>query len=157
MLPIVEYFDDLDFEIGGNANKIGPSESYNDNIEEFSIRLILNHMCMSSILPPLDFRPLNIVSMAHLSSYAGRASSGRQKDKRICIQASRYCPSLHPASHPAQADGLLHDIDLLHTVGVSVFGQEPEQDGERHVVILYAQNTFVFTSPNYQLVQASSG
>lgn len=157
MLPIVEYFDDLDFEIGGNANNIGPSESYNDNLEELLNTIDIEPYVHVLNIAPLDFRPLNIVSMAHLSSYAGRASSGRQKDKRICIQASRYCPSLHPASHPAQADGLLHDIDSLHTVGVSVFGQEPEQDGERHVVILYAQNTFVFTSPNYQLVRASSG
>lgn len=50
MLPIVEYFDDLDFEIGGNANKIGPSKAIMTISKSYSIRLILNHMCMSSIL-----------------------------------------------------------------------------------------------------------
>ena len=33
MPPIVEYPDSLDFEISGNANKVGPGISYNDNPE----------------------------------------------------------------------------------------------------------------------------
>ena len=38
-----------------------------------------------------------------------------------------------------QADEPLHDIDALLAVGVPAFGQEPEQDGKRHMIIRYAQ------------------
>ena len=37
-----------------------------------------------------------------------------------------------------QLDEPRHDIDSLLTVGVPAFGQEPEQDGERHMIIRYA-------------------
>lgn len=54
MSPIVESPDGLDFDIGGNANKIGPGVSYNDNPEE--------------LLDTIDVGyPLDIVLMVHLS------------------------------------------------------------------------------------------
>ena len=34
----------------------------------------------------------------------------------------------------------LHDIEALLAVGVPAFGQEPEQDGKRHMIIRYAQD-----------------
>ena len=56
--PIVECPDGLDFEIGCDANQVGPGVGYNDNPKSCSIRLIWT-ICVSSILNPLDFRPLN--------------------------------------------------------------------------------------------------
>lgn len=53
MPPIVENPDGLDFDIGGNANKIGPGVSYNDNPEELFDTIDMGH-------------PLDIVSMVHL-------------------------------------------------------------------------------------------
>ena len=44
MPPIVEYPDGLDFEIGGNANKVGPGISDNDNPEKLLDTIDMNHM-----------------------------------------------------------------------------------------------------------------
>lgn len=52
--PIVENPDGLDFDIGGNANKIGPGVSYNDNPEELLDTIDMGH-------------PLDIVSIVHPS------------------------------------------------------------------------------------------
>lgn len=54
MPPIVENPDGLDFDIGGNANKIGSGVSHNDNPEESLDTIDMGH-------------PLDIVSMVHLS------------------------------------------------------------------------------------------
>lgn len=37
-----------------------------------------------------------------------------------------------------QADEPLHDVYPLLVIGISPFGQQPEQDGERHMIISYA-------------------
>lgn len=50
------------------------------------------------------------------------------------------CDQAFDAVTTKQADEPLHDIDSLLTVGVPAFGQEPEQDWERHMIIRYAQN-----------------
>ena len=39
-----------------------------------------------------------------------------------------------------QADEPLHDIDSFLAIGVSPLGQQSEQDGERHMIVSYAQN-----------------
>ena len=39
-----------------------------------------------------------------------------------------------------QSDEPLHDIDSFLAIGVSPLRQQPEQDGERHMIIRYAQN-----------------
>ena len=49
--PIVENPDGLDFDIGGNANKIGPGVSYNDNPEELLDTIDMNHMRILNIEP----------------------------------------------------------------------------------------------------------
>ena len=50
------------------------------------------------------------------------------------------CDQAFDAVTTKQADEPLHDIDSLPTVGVPAFRQEPEQDGERHMIIRYAQD-----------------
>ena len=50
------------------------------------------------------------------------------------------CDQAFDAVTTKQADEPLHDIDSLLAVGVPAFGQEPEQDWERHMIIRYAQN-----------------
>ena len=50
------------------------------------------------------------------------------------------CDQAFDAVAAKQADEPLHDIDSLPTVGVPAFRQEPEQDGERHMIIRYAQD-----------------
>ena len=50
------------------------------------------------------------------------------------------CDKAFDAVAAKQADEPLHDIDSLPTVGVPAFRQEPEQDGERHMIIRYAQD-----------------
>ena len=42
------------------------------------------------------------------------------------------------AAPAEQPDEPLHDINSLLAIGVPPFGQQPEQDGERHVVVRYA-------------------
>ena len=49
--PIVENPDGLDFEIGGNANQVGPGVSYNDNPEELLDTIDMNHMRILNIEP----------------------------------------------------------------------------------------------------------
>lgn len=39
-----------------------------------------------------------------------------------------------------QADEPLHDIDSFLAIRVSPLGQQSEQDGERHMIVSYAQN-----------------
>ena len=50
------------------------------------------------------------------------------------------CDKAFDAVAAKQADEPLYDIDSLPTVGVPAFGQESEQDGERHMIIRYAQD-----------------
>ena len=47
------------------------------------------------------------------------------------------------AAPAEQADEPLHDINPFLVIGVPPFGQQPEQDGERHVVVRYAQHQCV--------------
>ena len=49
------------------------------------------------------------------------------------------CDQSFDAVASKQSDEPLHDIDSLLAVGVPAFGQESEQDGERHMIICYAQ------------------
>lgn len=52
----MEYPDGLDFEIGGNANQVGPGVSYN-NTEELLDTIDMNHMRILDI-EPAGFQPL---------------------------------------------------------------------------------------------------
>ena len=47
------------------------------------------------------------------------------------------------AAPAEQPDEPLHDINPFLVIGVPPFGQQPEQDGERHVVVRYAQHQCV--------------
>lgn len=49
------------------------------------------------------------------------------------------CDQTFDAVASKQSNEPLHDIDSLLAVGVPAFGQEPEQDWERHMIIRYAQ------------------
>ena len=49
------------------------------------------------------------------------------------------CNQTFDAVTSEQLDGPLHDVDSLLEVGVPAFLQESEQDGERHMIIRYAQ------------------
>ena len=49
------------------------------------------------------------------------------------------CNQTFDAVTSEQSDEPLHDVDSLLEVGVHAFGQESEQDGERHMIIRYAQ------------------
>ena len=49
------------------------------------------------------------------------------------------CNQTFDAVTSEQSDEPLHDVDSLLEVGVLAFGQESEQDGERHMIICYAQ------------------
>ena len=49
------------------------------------------------------------------------------------------CDQTFDAVTSEQSDEPLHDVDSLLAVGVPAFGQKPEQDGERHMIIRYAQ------------------
>ena len=50
------------------------------------------------------------------------------------------CDQTFDAVTSEQSNEPLHDVDSLLAVGVPAFGQKPEQDGERHMIIRYAQN-----------------
>lgn len=49
--PIVECPDGLDFEIGCDANQVGPGVGYNDNPEELLATIDMNHMRVLNIEP----------------------------------------------------------------------------------------------------------
>lgn len=51
MSPIVESPDGLDFDIGGNANKIGLGVSYDDNPEELLDTIDMDHMSVLNVEP----------------------------------------------------------------------------------------------------------
>ena len=46
------------------------------------------------------------------------------------------CDQTFDAVASEQSDESLHDVDSFLAVGVPAFGQEPEQDGERHMISL---------------------
>ena len=50
------------------------------------------------------------------------------------------CDQALDAVASEQSDEPLHDIDSLLAVGVRAFGQEPEEDWERHMITRYAQD-----------------
>lgn len=49
------------------------------------------------------------------------------------------CNQTFDAVTSEQSDEPLHDVGSLLEVGVPAFGQESEQDGERHMIICYTQ------------------
>lgn len=212
---IVENPDSLDFEIGGNANKIGPGVSYNDNPEELLYTIDMNHMRILNIEPAgfqtLEHR-LNGPSFLVRREGFLRAAEGYEDlrfgspglvfndgagkiaefatDTIDTVQDTLFpvfeigkdmlrpylftcsgifnpevvtdadmvldsvvvkpfepfvtdelpvCDQTFDAVTSEQLDEPLHDIDSLLTAGVPAFGQESEQDGERHMIIRYAQ------------------
>lgn len=64
--PIVECPDGLYFEIGCDANLVGPGVGYNDNPEELLDTIDMNHMCVLNI-EPAGFQTFEHRSMDHLS------------------------------------------------------------------------------------------
>ena len=216
MPPIVEYPDGLDFEIGGNANKVGPGISYNDNPEELLDTIDMNHMRILNIEPTgfqtfehrfngpsflvsresflraaegyedLRFRlpslvfddgtgqiaelsadPIDTVQDAffpvfeigedmlrpYLPSCSGIFHPEVVTDADMILNGIvveplepfvadelPVCDQTFDAVTSEQSDEPLHDVDSLLAVGVPAFGQKPEQDGERHMIIRYAQN-----------------
>lgn len=64
--PIVECPDGLDFEIGCDANQVGPGVGNNDNPEELLDTIDMNHMCVLNI-EPAGFQTFEHRSMDHLS------------------------------------------------------------------------------------------
>ena len=81
--PVVENPDSLDFDIGGNANTVGPGIGNNNNPEEFLDTIDMNHMRVLDI-ESVGFQTLKNGLDSSLSLYAERASSGRQKETMIC-------------------------------------------------------------------------
>lgn len=49
--PVVKHHDGFDFDIGGNADKIGPGVSYNGNPEGLLDAIDMNHMSVLIIEP----------------------------------------------------------------------------------------------------------
>lgn len=51
----------------------------------------------------------------------------------VCYQAFDAIPT-------KQADESLHNVYPFFVIGVPAFGQQPKQDGERHMIVSYAQH-----------------
>ena len=214
--PIVENPDGLDFDIGGNANKIGPGVSYNDNPEELLDTIDMGHMSVLNVEPAgfqtfehrFNGPPFLVIREGFLRAAEGNEDlrfrlSGLVLDngtgqiaefstdtidtvQDAFLSMFEVCedmlgPYLSVGSrvfHPEvvvdadmvldsvvvepfeplitdkltvryqafntvtteQADEPLHDIDSFLAIGVSPLGQQSEQDGERHMIVSYAQN-----------------
>ncbi len=214
--PIVENPDGLDFEIGGNANKVGPGISYNDNPEELLDTIDMNHMRILNIEPTgfqtfehrfngpsflvsrkgffrvaegyedlrfgspglvfndgagkieefatdtIDkvqdtFFSVSEIGKDMLRPYLSTCSEILHPEvvtdadmvlDRVVVEPLEpfvtdelpVCDQAFDAVTTKQAYEPLHDIDSLLAVRVPAFGQEPEQDWERHMIIRYAQN-----------------
>lgn len=80
---IVENSDDLDFEVGGNADRIGPGVSDNDNPEELPDTIDMNYMRVLNI-ELVGFHALEHRFNGQSFLVGQKGFPVRQKDMRIC-------------------------------------------------------------------------